>query len=383
MLAKVLVGSALSMSSLAFIVTPSASTSDPTITPGPQIELWRKQNNDRYMGWVSQNGVWTSQQCESGATYFQTGGHWRCCAATSAGCDIPQACVNGNLIFDGRLYGGSTSLTIPCTSAYPDPTDRSFTICNTAFMYENDQDSSPQTNVNCGISSVNWSYYRVQPEAAKTTSRSSTPRSTTAATTSDGNGDTNAATPTLTPTKEEKSSSKAWIAGAVVGPIVGLALIGFLAWFCIRRKKRSTTAAPPPASYNPQPAAPTGPASPPQYFPPPMQQQGAGMVPFGVEESKQNTWTSQPQSPVSQASSPNPLSMYGNQYPQQGGHAGSGQPVYNVPSPSMSPPPHAAQQGAYAENNANYQQPQPHEARPFSSELDGSPQVISVQPKQN
>jgi hypothetical protein len=51
--------------------------------------------------------------------------------------------------------------------------------------------------------------------------------------------------------------------------------------------------------------------------------------------------------------------------------------VYNAPSPSMSPPP----QVAYAENNANYQQA--HEARPFSSELDGSPQVVNVQPKPN
>lgn len=56
------------------------------------------------------------------------------------------------------------------TSVYDDPTDASFTVCNTAFMYQNEQDSSPETNVNCGVSSVNWSYYRVQPEAAKTTS---------------------------------------------------------------------------------------------------------------------------------------------------------------------------------------------------------------------
>lgn len=111
-----------------------------------------------------------------------------------------------------------------------------------------------------------------------------------------------------------------------------------------------------------------------------MQQQGAGMVPFGVADGKQNAWAPQPQSPVSQASSPNPLSMYGNQYPQQGEHAGPGQPVYNAPSPNMSPPP---PQGAYAENNANYQQAQAHEARPFSSELDGSPQVVNVQPKTN
>ena len=111
------------------------------------------------------------------------------------------------------------------------------------------------------------------------------------------------------------------------------------------------------------------------------QQQGSSTVPFGVADGKQNSWSPQPQSPGSPGSiSPNPLSMYGSQYPQQGGHAGPGvgQPVYGVPSPSMSPPP---PQGAYAENNAAYQQPP--EARPFSSELDGSPHVVSVQPKHN
>jgi LPXTG-motif cell wall-anchored protein len=36
--------------------------------------------------------------------------------------------------------------------------------------------------------------------------------------------------------------SKAWIAGAVVGPIVGLALVGALFWFLLRRRKnRGTT----------------------------------------------------------------------------------------------------------------------------------------------
>ncbi|KAJ4359126.1 hypothetical protein N0V95_002450 [Ascochyta clinopodiicola] len=250
-------------------------------------------------------------------------------------------------------------------------------------MYENQQDSSPQTNVNCGVSSLNWSYYRVQPEDAKTTSQSSAPRSTTAATTSDAGSDNAPATPSLIPdtTPKKKSSSKAWIAGVVIGPIIGLALIGFLAWFCIRRKKRSnptaaaaTGAAPPSNTYNtyPQPAAPTGPASPPQYYPPPMQQnQAAGTVPFGVADAKHTP--SSPTSPV-----PNPQSMYGTQpqWPQQGGHAGPGQPVYNAPSPSMSPQP----QGAYAETSAHYQQPQAHEARPFSSELDGSSHVV---PKQN
>lgn len=111
MYAKVLIGLALLVPSLAAVVTPSASHLDPTITPGPNIELFRKQNNDRYMGWVSNSGTWLTQQCEPGVTYFQSGGHWRCCATTSAGCDIPQACVNGNLIFDFSTLGIRTSLT--------------------------------------------------------------------------------------------------------------------------------------------------------------------------------------------------------------------------------------------------------------------------------
>jgi len=176
---------------------------------------------------------------------------------------------------------------------------------------------------------------------------------------------------------------------------VGLALIGFLVWFCLRRKKKNAAASAPAAAYAPQPAPAAGPTSPPQYFPPPMQQQGPAMAPFGVTDGKQ-TWSSQPVSPTSQASSPNPLSVYGGQYPQQGGHAGpgqvgpdyaapqpQGQHVYNAPSPSMSPPP-----GAYAENTAGYppppQQQQAYEARPFSTELDASPgaQVMGGQPKQ-
>jgi hypothetical protein len=108
--AKLLVGSALFTRTFAAIVTPSASTADATITPGPQIELLRKQNDDRFMGWVSYEGIgWSSERCVAGATYYQTDNHWRCCAATVAGCDIPQACVNGNLIYSIS----STALTIP------------------------------------------------------------------------------------------------------------------------------------------------------------------------------------------------------------------------------------------------------------------------------
>lgn len=94
------VSSALFTRSLAAILAPSASASDPTITPGPQIELLRKQNNDQYMGWVEYQGEWTTQDCDAGATYFQSANHWRCCGTTAAGCaSVPQACANGNLIY--------------------------------------------------------------------------------------------------------------------------------------------------------------------------------------------------------------------------------------------------------------------------------------------
>ncbi|OSS47520.1 hypothetical protein B5807_07439 [Epicoccum nigrum] len=373
--AKALAASVLLTGSFAALVTPSAVTSDPTITPGPNFELFRKQNNDQYIGWVSYSGSWSSVECEAGATYYQTGGHWRCCGTTSAGCEIPQACVNGNLIYNGAVIGASTSVTLACTDVYPDPTDASFTVCNTAFMYENSQDSSPQTNVNCGVSSLNWSYYRVQPDAAKTTAISSARRSATAAastTDSDGSADTDTATPTdiSTTTEKKKSSSKAWIAGAVIGPLLGLALIALLLLFLLRRKKKSKAAAaasaPPVYAAQPQPQphpAPTNPAPAPQYYPPPMQQQQntGAMAPFGVADAKPTVWTPQPQSPVSQVSSPNTQSLYGGQYPQQGG--------YSAPSPSMSPPPPPAV--VQEVGGGNFGQ-QGGEARPFSSELDGS-----------
>ena len=89
------------------------------------------------------------------------------------------------------------------------------------------------------------------------------------------------------------------------------------------------------------------------------QHQNTGMAPFGVADAKPNVWTPAPQSPVSQVSSPNTQSVYGGQYPQQGG--------FTAPSPSMSPPPPAVQEVG----GAGYGH-QGGEARPFSSELDGS-----------
>jgi len=90
------------------------------------------------------------------------------------------------------------------------------------------------------------------------------------------------------------------------------------------------------------------------------------MAPFGVTDGKHVPSTSQ-------ASSPDPLSAYGGQYPQQGGHAGPGQEAYNAPGPSMSP-----SSGAYASNSVTYAQTQTSEAPPFSSELDARPQRVSM-----
>lgn len=68
MLASVALGAALVSSSYAatFVASPVVSTSDALITPGPQIELLRKQNDISYMGWVSFNGTWSTEVCDPG-----------------------------------------------------------------------------------------------------------------------------------------------------------------------------------------------------------------------------------------------------------------------------------------------------------------------------
>jgi hypothetical protein len=37
-------------------------------------------------------------------------------------------------------------------------------------MFENERDSSPKVNIICGVSSLNWSYYRQAPTEATVTS---------------------------------------------------------------------------------------------------------------------------------------------------------------------------------------------------------------------
>jgi hypothetical protein len=68
MLASVAFGAVLVSSSYAatLVASPVASTSDALITPGPQIELLRKQNDISYMGWISYNGTWSTEVCDPG-----------------------------------------------------------------------------------------------------------------------------------------------------------------------------------------------------------------------------------------------------------------------------------------------------------------------------
>ncbi|KAF1843321.1 uncharacterized protein K460DRAFT_368220 [Cucurbitaria berberidis CBS 394.84] len=401
MFTRLVIGSALFSGSLAVGIAPTPSTSDATITPAPHIELLRKQNDARYMGWVMQNGLWSARQCELGGTYYQNADYWRCCATTLNGCAatrIPIGCISGGLIYPAPtgVSQSASLVTRPCTEVFA--SDKSFSICNTLFMYENERDSDPLTNINCGISSKNWSYFRVQPSAALTSSTtpSSSPPSTPASSTP---------TPTTTPSlptilpepEEEKKESKAWIAGAVVGPIVGLALIGFAVFFFMRRKKNKQAQpfagavgpAPGTDGTYPQQTYPPGPNSPPQYYQPPMQQNATG-VPFGV--SKHDSWA--PQSTTPQGSmSPNSQGPYGVS-PQQGwqGQNNSqinqappmgGQPVYGA----SSPPPGHAQPTQYGGGGDGMYKHTAETVRPFSSELEGSyagqgqPEQVGVPPK--
>jgi hypothetical protein len=69
MLANLILGTALASSSVAalLVASPIVSTSDALITPGPQMELLKRQNDQRYMGWVADSkGAWSTEICDLG-----------------------------------------------------------------------------------------------------------------------------------------------------------------------------------------------------------------------------------------------------------------------------------------------------------------------------
>lgn len=147
--------------------TPSSA--DPTITKAPEVnyELLRRQNDQRFMGWLSlSGGSYSSVNCDVGGTVYQTDDRWRCCPATSNGCEMPVSCVSGSLIYSFASTGTLQRGTYACTDIYTGAAAQFWTICNTGFLYENTQDSDPQTNIFCSSESLNWSVYRAKPEAS-------------------------------------------------------------------------------------------------------------------------------------------------------------------------------------------------------------------------
>lgn len=392
--------SALFTASYALAPSCTPSSADPTITSAPEVnfELMRKQNDNRFMGWLSlSGGSYSSKQCDVGGTLYQTASLWRCCATSVAACDIPIGCISGSLIYSLASTGTRQLGTFGCNQIYTEAEDQSFTICNTGFLYENTQDSDPRTNVFCGISSVNWSYYRVKPDLSTSTPGMESPsifdsymliRYLVASTPSSSPATTTDST-TVTPTPADstilqtispnpsKKKSQAWIAGAVVGPIVGLALVGILAWFCLAKRRKNKTVVPPPST-----TAPSYPASPNQQPPqpynnnnnnyqPPMQQNQHGMAPYGVAQHESWTPAPIPSSPHTQGStSPHPPnSPYGAPVqPQQWQQQQQQQQLHPQAGYTQSPPTSPAPAPGYVDEHGVVKQP--HE-RPFSSELDG------------
>ncbi|KAF2872880.1 hypothetical protein BDV95DRAFT_359223 [Massariosphaeria phaeospora] len=195
--------------------------------------LLPRQNADRFIGWVETSGTWSSQQCNVGLTWYQDGKYAQCCPVTMSSCYAPTACVDGFLIYP--YSDQSTTSTIACTD---DSNDAAYSICNTALIYENFEDSDPMTDIVCGQFSLNWSYYRKVPASA-TEKPSVTPDEPS----TPGSGNSSPTPGSPEPTGKQKS--KVWIAGAVAGPVGGLLIIGAIVFFLMRHKKNNAPAGPP------------------------------------------------------------------------------------------------------------------------------------------
>jgi hypothetical protein len=119
MFTELAIGSMLISGSLAALA-PTPSTVDATITPGPSIELLRKQNNARDIGWLLWSGTWGFESCQEGGTYYEIASQWRCCPTGSDGCattDIPIGCISGSLIYPNTGTGSDSVVTWPWYAA--------------------------------------------------------------------------------------------------------------------------------------------------------------------------------------------------------------------------------------------------------------------------
>ena len=158
------------------VLQPSPAVADPTITAPPisPAELLRRQNDERFMGWLqySSGAEWSSEDCDVGGTLYQSGDNWRCCSTTANGCSGPVGCISGSLIYDMGTTGTNTGQsTYACSAVYTGSAEAQYSLCNTGFLFQNTADSDPQTNVFCGISANNWSYYRQKPDDPTTSSK--------------------------------------------------------------------------------------------------------------------------------------------------------------------------------------------------------------------
>lgn len=297
------------------------------ITPAPILQ---RQNDAAFMGYYSTDGTWSSLDCNPGLTWYQSGNYAQCCPTTVASCIAPTGCISGSQIYPWS--GGVT--TVACTSNY---NNIAWSVCNTIFIYENTADSNPHTDIVCGNSAVDWSYYRQIPTSATSSSESSTTPSST-------NSSPTATSTSPAPSPSTKKS-QAWIAGAVIGPLIGFALLGALLFFLLRKKETPAPAPQPQQAtdYKPGAAAYQQSAASPQYLPQ-------------------------------------------NQYPQQGYQPGSPNPMTPAPqyqhTPVGSPPPQEIQSSQYTQYNYNgavqekmpvlvNQQVPGAESKPMAAELSG------------
>ncbi|KAF2852545.1 hypothetical protein T440DRAFT_30098 [Plenodomus tracheiphilus IPT5] len=309
-------------------LTSALVPADPTITSPAVLP---RQNNDRFIGWVESDNTWYSETCSSGLTWYQDGKYAQCCATTLQGCPAPTACVQGTMIYPFPSL--STTISIACTENY---NDTRFSICNTAFIFENTGDSSPNTDIVCGHSSVNWSYYRSIPASATEVVVSSNAFSIPQVVSTAINAPTRTARPsssTGSSSSSDKSESKAWIAGAVIGPIVGLALVGLGIFFLLRRRKNKKAAAPPPAAaamnYNPS-----------QQPPVPYTDNKPQSIPTQAQGYNQQTSPPIPQ-PYGQTAQQDPYAQQGAYGAQQAYGAAPVSPVPQYTSPVQQQSPHS------------------------------------------
>ncbi|CBX91469.1 hypothetical protein IAQ61_010816 [Plenodomus lingam] len=333
---SIIIGVALALGGVTDALVPA----DPIITPPAVLP---RQNNDRFIGWVESDNTWFSETCSSGLTWYQDEKYAQCCATTLEGCPAPTACVQGTMVYP--LPSLSTTISIACTENY---NDTRMSICNTAFIFENTGDSNPKTDIVCGVSALNWSYYRSIPASATEVIVSSNAFSFPQVASSGINAPTRTARPSTTSIPSSSSStSKAWIAGAVIGPIVGLVILGLAIFFLLRRRKNKKNAAPPPP---PQAAMNYGPSS--------------NQAPMPYTDTKQHYTPSQGQAYMQQNPPPVPqpygqtaqndaYAQHTAYNAQHGYNTGSVSPVpqYTLPlkppQTQSPPPPHSHHQHEY------------------------------------